>query len=178
MRMPRPWPVRVTHWIAVPAMILLAISGLQIFLAYPHFGPAARPWNLPLERGIPPEAAPAGRGIAAGPGIPFLIAWLVAGNALVYLVNVLASGEYRRRAAHGFYNALQRAAYASAILLCIVEVWSGLVIYKPVQTHALAVPLGGCEGARAVHFFGLVALVFFAIGQIVMVLRDPRGGRA
>lgn len=183
----------------VPALTLMAMSGLQIFIAYPHFGPAAQHWNLPFDGWIPPQTVRSGHGLAAGRGIHFLIAWLLVGNALGYLVYVLATGEYRRRffwpprdtrslfqqvlyyvrikkqaPPHGFYNGLQRAAYTSAIVLGIVEVWSGLVVYKPVQLHALGVLLGGYDGARTVHFFGLVALVFFVIGHIVMVLLHPR----
>jgi len=39
MRKPQPWPIRVTHWINVPVLTLMAMSGLEIFLAYHFFGP-------------------------------------------------------------------------------------------------------------------------------------------
>src|SRR3954454_1062339 len=97
MRTPQPWPVRVTHWITVPAMIAMAMSGLQIFVAYPHFGPPAGHWALPFDGWIPPHWLRSGTGLAAGRGIHFLIAWLLVGNALAYLGYVIASGEYRRR---------------------------------------------------------------------------------
>ena len=199
MRTPQPWPVRLTHWINVPVLTLMAMSGLQIFIAYPHFGPAANHWSLPFDGWIPPESVRSGHGLAAGRGIHFLIGWLLVGNAFVYVAWLIASGEYRRRlfwpprdtrslyqtALHylhirkqppspSFYNGLQRAAYTSAMLLGILEVWSGLVVYKPVQLHALGIPLGGYDGARTVHFFGLIALVFFVIGHVVMVLLHPR----
>jgi thiosulfate reductase cytochrome b subunit len=124
--------------------------------------------------------------------------WLIA-TGVVYLVYTFASGEYRRRffwpprdtkpmilqllyylrlrkqePAADLYNGLQRQAYTTAILLGALEVWSGLVMYKPVQLHWLGVPLGGYDGARVVHFFGLVAVATFVVGHVVMVATHPK----
>jgi thiosulfate reductase cytochrome b subunit len=199
MRKPQPWPVRITHWLTVPALLLMAMSGLQIFVAYPHFGPAANHWPLPFDGWIPPEAMRSGHGLAAGRGIHFLVGWFLVGNGLAYVVYLFASSEFRRRLfwpprdtrpmiqqalyylrirkqppAPSFYNGLQRSAYTGALALGILEVWSGLVIYKPVQLHALGIPLGGYDGARMLHFFGLVALAAFVVVHLILVALHPR----
>ena len=74
----------------------------------------------------------------------------------------------------GLYNGLQRLAYTSAIVLAVLEVLSGLAMYKPVQLAWLAAMFGGYDGARAVHLIGLLALIGFVIGHLVMVFAHPR----
>jgi len=38
-RRAQPWLIRLTHWLNVPLLLLMAGSGLQIFAAYPALGP-------------------------------------------------------------------------------------------------------------------------------------------
>jgi len=38
-RRAQPWLIRLTHWLNVPLLLLMAGSGLQIFAAYPVLGP-------------------------------------------------------------------------------------------------------------------------------------------
>jgi thiosulfate reductase cytochrome b subunit len=195
----QPWIIRATHWINVVSITSMAMSGLQIFVAYPHFGPSASQWHLPFDGWTPPEVLRSGHGLAAARGIHFLVMWWLIATGVVYLVYTFASGEYRRRffwpprdtkpmilqllyylrlrkqePAADLYNGLQRQAYTTAILLGALEVWSGLVMYKPVLLHWLGVPLGGYDGARVVHFFGLVAVATFVVGHVVMVALHPK----
>ena len=123
--------------------------------------------------------------------------WLLALNGLVYVAYGLTSGHFRRKLlpvtpsgiwrdvaaalrgklAHDdlrVYNAVQRAAYLSVILIAVVLVLSGLVIWKPVQFHTLGLLMGDYEGARYVHFFAMAALVLFVIVHISMALLVPR----
>ncbi len=65
-------------------------------------------------------------------------------------------------------------AYTSALALGIVEVLSGLAVWKPVQLGLLGAMFGGYDGARLVHFLGLVGLGAFLVGHIVMVSLHPR----
>ena len=53
-------------------------------------------------------------------------------------------------------------------------VLSGLVIWKPVQFHALGMLMGDYEGARYVHFAAMAALVFFVLVHVLMVALVPR----
>ena len=53
-------------------------------------------------------------------------------------------------------------------------VLTGLVIWKPVQFHAIGQWLGDYEGARFLHFFAMAALVFFVLVHVFMVAIVPR----
>jgi thiosulfate reductase cytochrome b subunit len=68
------------------------------------------------------------------------------------------------------YNPLQKLAYTAAIVLGVLSVWTGLVIWKPVQFSWLAWPLGGFHLARLWHFLVMWAIVFFTLGHLVMVV--------
>lgn len=201
-RRPQPWPIRVTHWLNVPALVIMAGSGLEILAAYPSFGARGATYRwYPLQGWTPPEWLRLGDWLAGGRALHFAFAWLLVVNGLVYLAYALASGEWRRRFAHhwrdaggalemalyylrirpsppdtglGLYNPLQRIGYTAAIALAAVEVLSGLAIYKPVQLSWLACVFGGYDSARFVHFAGLVALAVFAVGHVVMVALHPR----
>jgi len=205
MRTPQPLLIRLTHWINVPTLAVMAMSGLQIFLAYPYFGPRGDAWELPFDI---PEAITAGRWLGGARHLHFAFAWVLVINAIAYLAYLIASGEYKRRlfwpprdaknalrqqlfyvkafAAklrrkpapveehHGFYNGLQRAAYTGALGLGILEVLSGLALWKPVSLHRLCWCLGGYDGARFIHFAVLVALMLFLVGHIAMVALHPK----
>ena len=73
-----------------------------------------------------------------------------------------------------FYNAAQRAAYLGAIVLGILLILTGLVIWKPVQFHAIGALMGDYEGARYLHFFAMALLVLFVIVHVAMVALVPR----
>lgn len=197
---PQPWPIRLTHWANVPLLLLMAGSGLEIFAAYPRLGPrgglyAWYPWQ-----GVPPPAwAQFGDWLAGGRHWHFALGWLLVLNGMVYLSYMAIRGEWRRRLflpqrdirdavlmlayylrlrrmapAHDLYNGLQRLAYSAVIVLVLVEVLSGLAIYKPVQLWWLAWCFGGYDGARVVHLAGLGLLAVFTVAHLGMVLLHPR----
>ncbi len=195
MRKPQPLVVRVTHWLNVPLLAIMAGSGLQIWHAYPRSGPVGRPYGwFPWNDWEAPTWARIGEWLAGARNWHFAFAWLLAGNAALYLVYLIASGEFRRRwfwpkrdarqaletvlyytrvrktaPAQGLYNGLQRAAYTSVVVIAVLEVLSGLVLYKPTQLGRVTRLFGGYDGARAVHFLGLMALGAFLVGHLLMV---------
>jgi thiosulfate reductase cytochrome b subunit len=203
MKSPRaeqPLAVRITHWANVPLLALMAASGLQILAAFPEMGPKGAPagW-YPLQGWIPPAWMRAGDWLAGARHLHFGIAWLLVANALVYLIWMGTTGEWRRRAFNprrdarnaldtlawyvrlrrsppeqGLYNGLQRFSYTLAIALGAVEVLSGLALYKPVQLSPFAALFGGYDGARAVHLLGLAALLAFTLAHVVLVILHPR----
>jgi thiosulfate reductase cytochrome b subunit len=199
-RKPQPWPIRLTHWLHLPLLLLMVGSGLQILAAYPYQGPRGGQYAwFPLQGFAPPEWMRVGGWLAGGRHFHFAFMWLFAANALVYLGYLAFSGEWRRRAflarrdlpsaaravrsylrlreapAGGeLYNGLQRLAYSAAILLALVEVLSGIAIYKPVQLHWLASLFGGYDGARLTHFLGMSLLLLFLCGHVMLVLLHPR----
>jgi Ni/Fe-hydrogenase b-type cytochrome subunit len=199
----QPWLIRLTHWLNVPALLVMAASGLQILVAYPAFGPrgAAYAW-YPFSGSPPPEWTRLGGWLAGGRAVHFAVAWLLVANGLAYVIYFAASGEWRRRLFRplgdtrgalemalyylrlrrepppaGHYNPLQRLAYTTAIVLGAIEVLSGLAIYKPVQLSWLAALFGGYDPARFIHFAGLVLLGLFTAGHILMIAFHPRAFR-
>jgi thiosulfate reductase cytochrome b subunit len=196
----QPLAIRLTHWINVPLLFIMAGSGLQIFAAYPSLGPqgAQYAW-YPCQGSAPPSWLRLGGWLGGARHWHFAIAWFLILNAVVYLSYIFWSGEWRRRMflprrdlvnaalmfgyysrirktppPVDFYNGLQRLAYTSAILFGIVMVLSGLAIYKPVQLHFLAALFGGYDGARVVHLGGLCLLALFVATHLVLVSLHPR----
>jgi thiosulfate reductase cytochrome b subunit len=180
-----PLLVRITHWVNAFAILIMVASGWRIYNASPLFD-----FKFPGEWTL-------GGWLAGAIQWHFAAMWLLAFNGLAYLVYGIVSGHLRRKLlpltpsaifrdvraalrgklAHddlSVYNAAQRAAYLSAIVIVVVLVLSGLVVWKPVQFHALGMLMGDYEGARYVHFFAMAALVLFVIVHVAMVLLVPR----
>jgi thiosulfate reductase cytochrome b subunit len=184
-----PLYVRITHWINALAVILMIMSGWQIYNASPLY-PFTFPSGLTL-----------GGWLAGGLLWHFAAMWLFVANGLVYLAVGLATGHLRRRllpirpgefvrdlaaaltgrlghADATAYNAVQKALYLGVLLAGVVIVASGLALWKPVQLRELAALFGGYEGARYVHFFAMAAIGLFLIVHVVMALIVPRSLRA
>ncbi len=195
----QPWPIRLTHWINVPVIAIMGMSGLQILLAYPFFGPQGALYSWMPQNVSTPGWLRAGGWLAGARHLHFAFAWLLIVNALVYIAYLIASNEYRRRLfwpprdlvpaakqalayitfrarppSAELYNGLQRAGYTSALVLGVVLVLSGFAMWKPVQLDWLAWIFGGYDGARVIHFASLIALGAFIVGHVVMVALHPR----
>jgi thiosulfate reductase cytochrome b subunit len=181
--------VRVTHWVNVVAMVVMIMSGWEIYNASPLF-----PFRFPREITL-------GGWLAGALLWHFAAMWLLAVNGLVYIVLGIVTGRFRRKLvpirpsavladtkaaltgklAHddlSVYNAVQKLLYLGVILAGIVIVLSGLAIWKPVQLQELAAVFGGYEAARYVHFFAMAAIVGFLVVHVVMALLVPKSLRA
>ena len=119
--MKQPLVIRITHWVNVPVLAVMVMSGLQILRAYPYFGPQGERWTwVPLQGWDSPEWMRAGQWLAGARHLHFLFAWLFVINAIVYVGYLVWKRrwflQYKRR---------QRVAYAGAIGLALLEVLSG-----------------------------------------------------
>lgn len=199
-RQRQPLLIRLTHWLNVPLLAIMAGSGLQILVAYPYMGPRGEPYSwYPLQGFVPPSWLRVGGWLAGARQWHFAVAWFLVINGTIYLIYEIATGEWRRRAfipqrdsanalrmfayylrirkeppPEDFYNGLQRASYTGAIVLAILVVLSGLAIYKPLQLHWLLSIFGSYDVARLIHFLCLVALAAFALMHVVLVALHPR----
>jgi thiosulfate reductase cytochrome b subunit len=199
-RRPQPWPIRLSHWANVALLVIMAGSGLQILVAFPMLGSQGRPFGwYPFQGRPPPEWTRLGGWLAGARHWHFAFAWFLVLNGAVYVAYLVASGEWRRRAflprrdtrnAWGtllyylrlrrhappqeLYNGLQRLAYSGVLLLAVIEVLSGLALYKPLQLRALGALFGGYDSARAVHLGVLALLALFTVGHVLMVALHPR----
>lgn len=181
--------VRITHWINAIAMIVMILSGWQIYNASPLFNFAF------------PSAITLGGWLAGALLWHFAAMWVLAVNGLVYLALGLASGRFSRKffpirprevladtraALSGklshddlsVYNAIQKLLYVGVILAGILVVLSGLAIWKPIQLQELTAVMGGYDAARYVHFVAMAVIVGFLMVHIVLALIVPKSLRA
>jgi len=201
VRPAQPWIVRATHWANLVLFTIMAGSGLRIFVAYPFLGPRGEAYAwYPLQGVEPPAALTLGGWLAGARHWHFAFAWLFVANALVYVIYLFASGEWRRRlffprrdarnawgtllhdlclrreppAPVGLYNGMQRLAYTGVLAAAPLLVLSGLAMYEPVQLPRLTALLGGYDAARAIHLLVLAALALFTVIHVVQVLLHAR----
>jgi thiosulfate reductase cytochrome b subunit len=186
-----PWAVRFCHWANAVSVTVLAMSGLQIFSAFPAFGPKIPQQNL---IDAVPEAVALGGWLGGALQWHFTFMWIFAASGLLYVMSQILSGHWRtvlfaRRDVAGLwpmvrhyflfgpkpvvteqYNALQKQAYTTALLLGTLSLLTGVVMYKPVQLSALGWIFGGYHGARLIHFLSMCGLLAFIPGHLIMVL--------
>ena len=190
--------VRVAHWLNAIVLLGMIASGLQIYMAFRHFGPRGEPYPNPFDGAALPAWSRLGGWLAGGLNWHFALAWPFVITGLVYLGFLAWSGEWRSllfrprdlgpaiqmqlyylrlRSTHppqGKHNALQKGAYTSIIVLGAVSVLSGFAIYKPVQLAWLISLFGGYELARYWHVWAVWIFVGFTMLHVTLVfLVDP-----
>jgi thiosulfate reductase cytochrome b subunit len=181
--------VRAMHWTNAVAMILMIMSGWQIYNASPLF-------NFRFSHSIT-----LGSWLGGALLWHFAAMWLLMLNGLAYLITGLATGRFRKKllpitpkgvasdvkAALTFklahddlskYNSVQKLLYAGIIVVGIVIVLSGLSIWKPVQLHWLVILFGDYDTARYVHFACMSLICLFLIVHVVLAVLVPKSLRA
>ncbi|WP_315715876.1 MULTISPECIES: cytochrome b/b6 domain-containing protein [unclassified Bradyrhizobium] len=181
--------VRVMHWINAVAMIMMIMSGWQIYNASPLF-------DFRFDRSFT-----LGGWLGGALLWHFAAMWLLMLNGLAYLVTGLATGRFRRKllpispasvvadlkAALTFklahddltvYNAVQKLLYLGIICVGIVVVLTGLSMWKPVQLHWLVSLFGDYPAARYVHFVCMALICAFLVIHILLALLVPKSLRA
>lgn len=190
-----PLVMRWTHWVNFPVLTIMIWSGMLIYWASPlysitifghtfiHFFPDwfYKLFNIPFR-------------LAEGMAFHFLFMWFFAVNGLLYILYTVFSGEWRQLVPnkHSFkeawlvvlhdlhirkglppqnkYNAAQRIAYTSIIIMGLGSLITGLAIYKPVQFYWLTWLCGGYHLARIEHFVLTIGYVFFFLIHITQVV--------
>jgi len=178
--------VRISHWINALAVVLMVMSGWQVYDASPIF-PGLRF----------PSAITLGGWLGGALLWHFAIMWLLFANFLVYIGMNFATGRLRRKllpisfaalssdliaALRGTlghadlrrYNSVQKFAYQVVIVDIAFMILSGLVTWKSVQFPLLRTLMGGYDNARVVHFVAVSVLVAFFVVHVVMVALVPR----
>jgi len=182
--------VRIVHWINAVAMILMIMSGWQIYNASPLFD------SLKFSRSIT-----LGGWLGGALLWHFAAMWLLMVNGLVYLLMGIATGRFKRKLlpitpggvvsdakaaltgklSHDDltkYNQVQKLLYAGIIVVGVVIVLSGLSIWKPVQLQWLTALFGGYDAARYVHFICMSAIVAFLAVHVALAVLVPKSLRA
>jgi thiosulfate reductase cytochrome b subunit len=174
------------HWTNAVAMLIMIGSGWKIYNDEVLFGWLHFPEGISI--GIEAQGALQWH---------FFAMWILALNGLCYLGYGLATGRFRRmllpirrreviaavrdalrlKLAHDDltqYNAVQRLLYIGIILVAIVQVVSGLYIWKPVQFSELGPLFFSFQGGRIIHFLGMAAIVGFLLVHVLLALLVPR----
>jgi len=181
-----PLALRIMHWTNAIAMIIMIGSGWKIYNDEVLFGWLHFPSWVTI-----------GGGAEGALQWHFFAMWLLAINGLAYLAYGLRTGRFRRmllpirvpevllevRKALRLdlkhddltqYNAVQRLLYIGIIAVIIVQVLSGLIIWKPVQFSELSFLFYDFQGARLAHFIGMVAIVGFVLVHVALALIVPQ----
>ena len=190
-----PLAIRWAHWINFPVLMIMIWSGMLIYWAndvytftiFGHtffkFFPAwfNKALNIPFR-------------LAEGMAFHFLFMLFFAINGFLYVLYTAISGEWRQLLPnrHSFkeawqvllhdlhikkmlppkkkYNAAQRIAYTSIIVMGFGSLFTGLAIYKPVQFYWATWLCGGYHLARIEHFILTIGYVLFFLIHILQVI--------
>jgi thiosulfate reductase cytochrome b subunit len=181
-----PLPLRIMHWTNAVAMIIMMGSGWKIYNDEVLFGRLHFPDWITI--GGEQQGALQWH---------FLGMWILVLNGLVYVIYGIVSGRFRRMlfpirlkqliadindALHfhlqhddlTVYNAVQRLLYAGIIGVAIIQILSGLAIWKPVQFSELTALFYDFQGARLVHFLAMAAIVGFLVVHVTLALLVPK----
>lgn len=181
-----PLTLRIMHWTNAMAMIIMIGSGWKIYNDEVLLGWLRFPNWITI-----------GGGAEGALQWHFFAMWILAINGLAYLTYGLRTGRFRRmllpiRAREVLleirkvlrlalkhenlthYNAVQRLLYVGIIVVIIVQVLSGLIIWKPVQFSELSFLFYDFQGARLAHFIGMVAIVGFVLVHVALALIVPQ----
>jgi thiosulfate reductase cytochrome b subunit len=182
--------VRVMHWTNAVAVVLMIMSGLQVYNASPLFKSLTFSPTITL-----------GSWLGGALLWHFAAMWLLMINGVAYLVTGIATGRFAKKlfpiSARGVisdataavtfrlshddlskYNQVQKLLYTGIIVVGIVIVLSGLSIWKPVQLQYLTALFGGYDVARYVHFFCMATIVAFLAIHVLLALLVPKSLRA
>ena len=189
-----PLAIRWFHWVNFPVLAVMIWSGLLIYWANDiykvriggkeliHFFPDSfyKAFHIPYR-------------LAEGMAYHFVFMWLFFINGLLYVLYTIFSKEWKyllpnRRSfkeawlvvLHDLkirktappqtkYNAAQRIAYSSIIVMGFGSIITGLSIYKPIQFGWLTTICGGYEAARVEHFILTIGYCVFFLIHIVQV---------
>ena len=183
--------LRIIHWVNAFAIIVLIGSGWKIYNDEALFGWLHFPEWITIG------------GQAQGALLwHFLAMWILMLNGLSYLAYGIFTGRFKRklfpirfgefignvrdalrlRLAHDDitrYNAVQKLLYTGIILVIVIQVFSGWVVWKPMQLSELTSLFtvfhkSGFQGARLIHFLGMAAIVIFLVIHVVLALLVPR----
>ena len=181
--------LRALHWTNAFAMVLMIMSGWQIYNASPLF-------DFRFSSSIT-----LGGWLGGALLWHFAAMWLLMVNGLLYLVLGLVTGRFRKKLlpitpagvisdtkaaltgklSHDDltkYNYVQKMLYAGVIIVGVLFVLSGLSIWKPVQLQWLTALFGGYDAARYVHFFCMAGIVAFMVVHVVLAVLVPKSLRA
>jgi thiosulfate reductase cytochrome b subunit len=190
-----PLAIRWFHWINFPVLTIMIWSGLLIYWANDVYRLG---WgNKTLLKFFPQsfyDALHIPFRLSTGMAFHFFFMWFFFLNGILYVLYTIFSGEWRYLLPnrHSFkeawlvvlhdlhirktappqdkYNAAQRIAYTSIVVMGFGSIITGLAIYKPIQLYWLCALCGGYEMARILHFALTIGYALFFVIHVVQVI--------
>jgi thiosulfate reductase cytochrome b subunit len=177
--------LRVSHWLNAIAVVILIMSGWQIYNASPLFPFRFSP-HITL-----------GGWLGGALQWHFAALWLLFFNGLFYLVMNSVTGRFKmkywpfslRELFHDIrqtvmlrldhsnlahYNMIQKLLYIGVTVALILMVMTGLTIWKPVQFPHLRMLFGDYDMARLIHFLCMSFIAGFIAVHVALTLIVPR----
>lgn len=179
--------VRLSHWLTIPILAGLIMTGLAIYWASPVYPPGLSAWIY--------DHLSFGRfQLAASLNVHWLFAYAFMLCGFLYALGLAFGGGWRelvprrgdvtgalrmagyylrlvpRPSSATPYNPLQRAAYLSILLSGLLALASGWAMHKPVQLWWLERLFGSYDGARRVHYWTMWVFVLFVVPHVVLVI--------
>jgi thiosulfate reductase cytochrome b subunit len=181
-----PWPLRTMHWLNAIVMLIMIDSGWGIYND-----------NVIFSWLVFPDWLKLGHWAQDSLLWHFAAMWFLGVNGLFYLTYGFATGRFRRKllpiTLSGFietvretlrfhlahedittYNTVQKLLYIVVIVAGVLQVVTGLAIWKPVQFSWITALCGGFQGARLVHFLGMAVIVGFVVVHVALAVLVPR----
>ncbi len=137
--------------------------------------------------------------LAEGMSLHFFFMWFFAVNGVLYVAYTIISGEWRyllpdknsfkeafQVVLHDLhlskkeppkikYNAAQKIAYTTIIIMGLGSLLTGIAIYKPIQFSWLAWLFGGYEWSRWIHFWLTMGYLIFFVVHVAQVAKAGWG---
>jgi thiosulfate reductase cytochrome b subunit len=169
--------IKISHALTIGSLLILAMSGLQIYNANPVFGGRAG-WRFP-------DYLLLGEWLAGGRNWHFAMVWIFSMNLLIYGIyigltkrwkkrfiaasdiKVLQSGQNIKRKNYAWH----RLFYTVIIPFLLIAIGSGLAMYKPAQLPWLATFFGSWQTVRTIHFMTIPIVLVFVIVHSFMGLK-------
>jgi thiosulfate reductase cytochrome b subunit len=166
--------VKMSHSILIISLLMMIISGLQIYNANPVFGGRGG-YHFPSLLG----------GLARGRDWHFAFMWIFSMNLLIYGIYIGITRRWKRRfVSSSDLQVLQkgqnpkrqnyawhRLVYTSIIPVLLLAIASGLAMYKPVQLHWLASLFINWQVLRTVHFITIPIVLIYVLAHSFLALK-------
>ena len=195
-----PLAIRWLHWINFPLMIVLTWSGLLLYVENNNFRLGLGPVTLFhfFPQGFYTALHLRERN-DEGLAWHLLFMWPFAVAGVLYVVYTTVTDQWRylipsrkswgqafqvvfhdlglRRdlPPRGKYNAAQKIAYTGVFVMGFLETVTGFALWKPDDLGWLALPFGGADGAKAVHFWLTILFVVYFVIHVTQVARAGWG---
>lgn len=171
------FPAKVFHWVNIISLMVMLMSGLQIYNANPVFG-GREGWHIP-------QFFLLGGWLAGGRHWHFAAMWVFSLNLLWYGGYVLVTQRWQHRFVGGNdVKALQvgknpkrkiyawhRIVYTSIIPILLLALFTGVGMYKPAQFPWIVECFGDWFALRVVHFATVPLVIGFAIAHSLLSLK-------